>query len=310
MINIYEAQAANKRKSAVVIVLFVLFVAVVVYVISQALGYYYGYQPGGLGMVGFALIISGLMSFGGYYFSDRIVLSISRARPADRKRNLAFYTVAENLALGAGIPKPKLYVIDDSAANAFATGRDPEHAVVCATTGLLQKLTRSELEGVIAHELTHVRNYDTRLMSVVSVLVGMVALLGDWLLRARWYGGKDRDRSDGNQLGAIILILGIVLAILSPIIAQLIQLAISRRREFMADAGSVEITRQPGGLISALTKISSDREPLEAANKATAHLYIVNPFKEKGHGAVGWLANLFNTHPPIEERIKVLQKMV
>jgi heat shock protein HtpX len=308
MVNIYEAQAQNKRKSALVIAFFVVFVTLAVYVLAQAFAVYSGYQPGGLGFVGLALIVSGLMSLGSYYFSDKIVLSISGARPADRKKDFNFYTVAENLAIGAGLPKPKLYVIEDSAPNAFATGRDPEHAVICATTGLLDKLSRTELEGVIGHELTHVKNYDTRLQSLVAVMVGMVALLGDWFLRARWYGRRSDD-NEGGGIGAIILLLGIVFAIASPIIAQLIQLAISRRREFMADAGSVEITRQPSGLIEALIKISADREPLEAANKATAHLYIVNPFKEKTGRAVERLAGLFNTHPPIAERIKLLKEM-
>lgn len=308
MVNVYEAQAANKRKSALIIALFIVFVTISVYVISQAFAIYLGYEPGGLGFVGIALIISGLISFGSYYFSDKIVLSISKARPANRKRDFQFYTVSENLAIAAGIPKPKLYVIDDSAPNAFATGRDPKHAVVCATTGLLSKLSRTELEGVIAHELSHIKNYDTRLMGIVAVLVGMVALLADFFLRMSFRGGRS-DRRD-NQLGAILLILGLVFAILSPFIAQLIQLAISRRREFMADAGSVGVTRQPSGLISALEKISADHEPLEAANKATAHLYIVNPFKEKGHGAVDWFASLFNTHPPVSERIKALKSMV
>lgn len=308
MINIYEAQAANKRKSALIIVLFILFITASVYFISQAFGVYYGYEPGGFGVAGIALIISGLMSLGSYYFSDRIVLSISGAKPADRKDYFDFYTVSENLSIASGLPKPKLYVIEDSAPNAFATGRDPEHAVVCATTGLLQKLNRTELEGVVAHELSHVRNYDIRLMSIVTVLVGTVALLGDWLIRARWFGGGRRDRNGGN-VGAIFLILGIILAILSPIIAQFIQLAISRRREFMADAGAVSITRQPSGLISALQKISADKEALEVANKATAHLFISSPFKDKVKSGVGWFARLFNTHPPMEERIAALEKM-
>jgi heat shock protein HtpX len=290
-------------------VLFGVFVSLAVYVLSQAMSVYMGYEPGGLGVVGIAFIISGLMSFGGYYYSDRIVLGISGARPADRKLDFEFYTVAENLSLASGLPKPRLYVINDTALNAFATGRDPEHAVVCATRGLLDNLDRTELEGVIAHELTHVRNYDTRLMSVVAVLVGIVALLGDWFMRMSWFGrSRDSDR-DSGQIGAIFLVLGFIFALLSPFIAQLIQLAISRRREFMADAGSVAITRQPGGLISALKKISGDTEPLEAANKATAHLYICNPFKGKGKSAVGWFASLFNTHPPIAERIRVLQEM-
>jgi len=308
MINLYEAQAANRRKSALIMALFILFVTVSVYVISQAMGVYFGYEPGGLGVAGLALIISGLITFVSYYASDKIVLSISGARPADRKRDYNFYTVAENLSLAAGIPKPKLYVIEDSAPNAFATGRDPKHAVVCATSGLLNKLTRTELEGVVAHELSHVKNYDTRLMSIVAVLVGMVALLADIFLRTSFRGGRSDRR--GSQAAAIFLLLGIIFAILSPIISRLIQLAVSRRREFFADSSSVAITRQPSGLISALKKIAADHEPLEAANKATAHLYIVNPFKEKGHGAVDWFAGLFNTHPPVSERIAALTKMV
>ena len=309
MLNIYEAADANKRKSAVVVILFTAFVAMAVYFMASGMSVYYGYEAGGLGIAGIALIISGLVSFFGYYFSDRIVLSISRARPASRKKDFLLYTVVENMAIGAGIPKPKLYVIEDSAPNAFATGRDPEHAVVCATTGLLDKLTRTELEGVVAHEISHIRNYDIRLMSLVSVMVGSIALLSDIFLRARFFGGRRRNNNN-NQIGALIMLVGIIFAILSPIIANLIKLAISRRREFLADTGSVAITRQPSGLISALKKISADKEPLEVANKATAHLYISNPFKgKKGFGAVGTFSKLFNTHPPVGERIGQLKKM-
>lgn len=307
MINIYEAIAANKRKSAIVVTVFLLFFTAVVYVLSQAYVVYAGYEPGGLGYIGIAFILSGAMSFGSYYFSDKIVLGISGAKPADRKLHFDFYTTAENLAIGAGIPKPKLYVIDDTATNAFATGRDPENAVVCVTSGLLDKLNRTELEGVIAHELSHIKNYDMRLMSIVSVMVGTIALLGDWFLRMRFRGSRDNNKS--GQIGAIFLILGFVFALLSPIIANLIKLAISRRREFTADAGAIAITRQPSGLISALQKIASDREPLEVANKATAHLYIANPFKNKIGGGIGKFASLFNTHPSVEERIKMLQQM-
>ena len=310
MKNIYEVRSANKIKSAVIVVFFALFVGISVYVLSQALGIYLGYRPGGLGYIGVALIISGISSFFGYYFSDRIVLAISKARPADRKRDFNFYTASENLAIATGIPKPRLYVIEDSAPNAFATGRDPEHAVICATTGLLDKLSKSELEGVIGHEITHIRNYDNRLMSVVAVMVGIIALLGDWFLRISLWGRRRDSNEEKSQITIILLVLGFVFAILSPIVAQLIQLAISRRREFIADAGSVEITRQPQGLISALRKISSDNEPLEAANKATAHLYIVSPFKNRVRTATSLFSNLFNTHPPIEERIKSLQEMM
>jgi heat shock protein HtpX len=306
MKNIYEVAESNKRKSWIVIICFMLFVTIATYVMANAFSIYLGYEPGGLGVVGIAFIFSGLMSFVSYYFSYRIVLGISGARPADRKKEFDFYTVAENLALGAGLPKPKLYVIEDTAMNAFATGRDPDHAVVCATTGLLTRLNRTELEGVIAHELTHVKNYDIRLMSIVSVLVGSIALIADFLIRASWGGRRDDDRGSS---GTIFLVLGIVFAILSPFVAQMIQLAISRRREFMADAGAVAITRQPSGLISALKKISADHEPLEAANKATAHLYIASPFKDKSKSAVGWFSGLFNTHPPVNDRIAALSQM-
>lgn len=308
MKNIYEVQTANKWKSAVIVALFIVFVFFAAYILTNAIGIYLGYEPGGLGFVGMALVISGVSSFVGYYYSDKIVLGISGARPANRKEDFLFYTVAENVAIGAGVPMPKLYVIDDPAPNAFATGRDPKHAAICATTGLLDKLDRTELEGVIGHEMTHVKSYDTRLMAVVAVMVGLVALLGDWFIRLTWFGG--RRSNDRDSAGSIFLIIGIIFAILSPIVGTLIQLAISRRREFAADAGSVEITRQPDGLISALKKISADPNVLHTANKATAHLYINNPFKQKGHGSVGWFSNLFNTHPPIPARIKAIEGMM
>jgi len=307
MENIYEVTSNNKRKSFLVVSFFVVFVAFATYFIASAMVYYLGYEVSWVGVSGIALIISGLTTFLGYYFSDRIILTISGARPADRKRDFLFYTVAENLSLAAGLPKPALYVIEDSAPNAFATGRSPEKAVVCATRGLLEKLDRTELEGVVAHELSHIKNYDILLMSVVSVLVGSVSLLADMFLRGAFYRGN---RDERNSAGALFVILGILFAIISPLIAQLIRLAISRRREFLADASAVAITRQPSGLISALYKISKDSEPLEVANKATAHLFIVNPFKEKARGAVDWFSGLFNTHPPIEERIKALEKMI
>lgn len=302
MVNIYENVARNKRNSALVVGGFILFVTVVVYVLSQAMGY-------GLEFTGIALIISGISGFLSYYFSDSIILTLSGARPANKKQDFHFFTVTENLCMTARLPMPKLYVIEDSAMNAFATGRDPKHAVVCVTTGLIDKLNRTELEGVVAHELSHIRNYDIRLMSLVVVLVGMLALLADWFLRMGAFGSRKRDSNkESGQLQVIIFVVGIILALLSPIIAQLIQLAISRKREFLADASGVLLTKYPDGLKSALRKLSMDKEPLEAANKATAHLYIVNPLKNT-HDAVGWFAGLFNTHPPIEERIQALDAM-
>ena len=296
MTNYYELVDANKARSGVVIAFFIAFVTAATYLICYSLGFDYS-------AVGIVLIISGLLSFASYYYSDQMILSIQGAVPANKKDHFDFYTVAENLCGPAGIPMPKLYVINDPSPNAFATGRDPEHAVVCATTGLLQKLNRTELEGVIAHEMSHIRNYDTRLMGIVAILIGMITLLADILLRTRIRGRSDRD--EGN-FGAILFIAGLIMALLSPLIAQLIQLAISRRREFLADASGASITKYPEGLASALEKISKDDEPLMSANKATAHLFIADPLKNQ-KGSVSWFSNFFNTHPPVAERIKALR---
>ncbi len=258
----------------------------------------------GMDLVGIALIFSGIMSFASYWYSDKIILGISGAHEASRDKYFDFYTVAENLAYSKKMPKPKLYVMDDTAMNAFATGRDPEHAVICVTTGLLDKLNRAELEGVIAHELSHISNYDIRLMSIVTILVGFIALLSDWMLRMTFWGKKKSSDREGGQLQLVIFVVGLVLAILSPLIAKIIQLAISRKREFLADASAVGFTKNPQGLINALDKISNDKEPLEAANKATAHLYISNPLKNLPKGM---FTNLFATHPPVQDRISALK---
>jgi heat shock protein HtpX len=296
MTSYYELVDANKARSGMVIAIFIAFITAATYLICYSLGFNFS-------AVGIALILSGALSFAAYYYSDQMILGLSGAVPANKREHFDFYTVAENISRPAGIPMPKLYVLNDTAMNAFATGRDPDHAVICATTGLLAKLNRTELEGVVAHEMSHIRNYDTRLMSIVTILVGLVTLLADILLRTRIRGKSDRD--DGN-LGAILMIAGIVLALLSPLIAQLIQLAISRRREFLADATGASITKYPEGLASALEKLGGDKEPLEAANKATSHLFIVNPLKNH-KDSVGWFAGLFSTHPPIAERIKALR---
>jgi len=309
MLNIYEAQALNRRKSFIVVLFFFIFVGISLYFLLNAFSYYYGLRVGSMAVILPAFAFSALFSFLGYYFSDSLVLAISKARKADKKNFFDFYSVTENLAIGAGIPMPILYVIEDSAPNAFATGRDPKNAVICVTTGLLQKLNRNELEGVIAHEMSHIKNFDTRLQTIVAIMAGFIALLGDWLLRGRLGFRKSSNDNEESSLGGLFILLGILFAILSPIIAKLIQLAISRKREFLADSGSVAITKQPSGLISALKKISNDKEPLEVANKATAHLYIVSPFKGKNHGRVDWFSKLFNTHPPIRERLKALSKM-
>lgn len=293
----YQLVARNKRRSWLIMTAFVLFVTVVSYVI--AIGFDYP-----LSIVGLALIFSGFTSFFSYYFSDKIVLAISGAKPANRQEHFDFYTVTENIVNSQGLPMPKLYVIKDSAMNAFATGRNPEHAVVCATSGLLARLNRSEIEGVIAHEIGHIKNYDILLMSMVSILVGSIVLLGDWALRSSFYGRRrDNDRS---QLDLILFFLAIVMAILAPIISQLIKLAISRRYEFLADANAAAMTKNPEGLAKALIAISQDQEPLESANKATAHLYISDPLKNI-KGGVSTFSNLFQTHPPVAERVKALR---
>lgn len=293
----YQLVARNKRRSWLIMTAFVLFVTVVSYVI--AIGFDYP-----LSIVGLALIFSGFTSFFSYYFSDKIVLAISGAKPANRQEHFDFYTVTENIVNSQGLPMPKLYVIKDSAMNAFATGRNPEHAVVCATSGLLARLNRSEIEGVIAHEIGHIKNYDILLMSMVSILVGSIVLLGDWALRSSFYGRRrDNDRS---QLDLIMFFVAIVMAILAPIISQLIKLAISRRYEFLADANAAAMTKNPEGLAKALIAISQDQEPLESANKATAHLYISDPLKNI-KGGVSTFSNLFQTHPPVAERVKALR---
>lgn len=295
----YQLVASNKLKSWIVISAFVAFVS--------AVGAAFFYLTNSdLTLLPIMIIFSGVGAVSSYWFSDSLVLAISGAVPADRNKWFNFYTTAENLAIAAQIPTPKLYVISDSAMNAFATGRDPRHAVICATSGLLTRLDRSEIEAVVAHEMSHITNYDTRLMTIVSVLVGSVLLLSDWYFRGRLFVSR---RSERNEAGGILMILGLILIILSPIIAQLIQLAISRRREFGADAQAVAYTKNPQGLIDALSKLTADTEPLEAANRGTAHLYIINPLRENNKSGNGF-TNLFSTHPPIADRIAALQKLI
>jgi heat shock protein HtpX len=303
----YEQISRNKWKSAGLVLFFVAFI----FLLTWFFQYLTGWGTGGLVL---AAVISFAMAFVGYYTSDKIVLAISKARPVTKEEFPYLYNVVDGLAIAAGLPKPRCYVIEDSAPNAFATGRNPDNAVVCVTTGLLEKLNRVELEGVVAHEMSHIKNYDVRLQTVVVVMAGIVALLSDWMLRSfLWGGGRrrggiGRSRSGGSGGGGaqgVIIVVGLVLAALSPLIAQLVRLAVSRKREFLADASAAMMTRYPPGLASALRKISGDREPLEAANKATAHLYIVNPLKN----VKGSFNKLFSTHPPIEERIAALEKM-
>ncbi|MGQ9800440.1 MAG: zinc metalloprotease HtpX [Candidatus Saccharicenans sp.] len=297
----YEQITSNKIKSVLLVLFFVAFIFLLVWVFEEITGW-------GKGGFILALLVSLAMAVSGYYYSDKIVLAISRARPVTREEFPYLYHTVEGLAIAAGIPAPRCYVIEDTAPNAFATGRNPKNAVICVTTGLLQKMNRLELEGVIAHEMSHIKNYDVLLQTVAVVMVGIVALLSDLMLRSLWWGGgrrRSRQAKGGGQAGAILLVVAVVLAILSPLIAQLMQLAISRRREFLADASGAMLTRYPAGLASALRKIATDPEPLEAANKATAHLYIVNPLKNVG----GRINKLFSTHPPIEDRIAALEKM-
>lgn len=299
--SVYSHIDENKRKTYIVIALFM----VIVSFIGWFFGEYY-FEGSGAFFVGVAMIFSGISSLVTYYNSDKMVLAISGAKEVTKNQAPELHNLVENMCIATGQKvQPKIYIIDDTAPNAFATGRNPEHSVICFTTGILQKLEKRELEGVVAHELSHILNYDILLMSVVSILVGTVTLLADWFTRGMFYGSRKRSSKSGNS--GLLFFVGIVLVILSPLIATLIKLAISRNREYLADASAVMMTRYPDGLANALRKISSDPEILEAANGATAHLYISNPLKGQKGG--NWFANLFNTHPPVEERIGRLLNM-
>lgn len=282
--------------------LFAFLITLLVYVFTSALGLP---GPSALSFSGIALILAGIMNFFAYYYSDRMVMAISRAKQIKKSDNPVLFRTVENLCIASGLPAPKIYIIADSAPNAFATGRNPRHASIAFTTGILQKLDKLELEGVAAHELSHVGNYDTRLMTIVSILVGTIALLADFFLRMSFYSRGSRDDNKNN---AFFMVIGLIMALVAPIIATLIQLSISRKRELLADASAALLTRNPDALAEALLKISQDKEPLEVANKATAHLYIISPLKNH-HDAIGWFAGLFNTHPPITERVKALRAM-
>ena len=298
----YEQISSNKRRSFFLVLFFLALIFLLAWLFEQMMGL------GTEGLVA-AVVIAVAMTIGSYYASDKIVLTMSKARPVKKEEYPYLYNVVEGLTIAAGLPPPRCYVIDDTAPNAFATGRNPQNSVIVVTTGLLDKLNRVELEGVIAHEMSHIKNYDVRLQTLTVVMVGVVALLSDWMRRTFWWGGGRRRSSDRGKGGgggaALIVALALVMAVLSPLIAQLIRLAISRKREFLADASGAMLTRYPPGLASALRKISADKEPLEVANKATAHLYIVNPLKD----LKGSVNKLFSTHPPIEERIAALEKM-
>ncbi len=291
MATLYTHQTENIAKTWV---LMVFFLAVVV-----ALGGFFSYYYQSSGILYFAIIFSIFANIFSYWFSDKIALSVAGAKPVSRGEYFDLYNAVENLSITAGLPMPKLYIIVDPAPNAFATGRNKEHAVVAVTTGLMQILNKTELEGVIAHELSHIGNRDILLSTVVVVLAGFISLIANMFLRSMFWGGGRRDND--REGGGIMMLVGIVLSILAPIVATLIQLAISRKREFLADASGALLTRYPEGLASALEKISKYSQPMATANNATAHLFIANPF-----GSGKKISNLFSTHPPVEERIKAL----
>lgn len=299
MSTIYTHQSENVAKTWIMMSVFLCFVVAVGFVFSQVM------QSSAIlyGAIIFALV----MNVGSYWYSDKLVLMMSGAKPVEKKDAPELYRIVENLAITAGLPTPRVFIIESQAPNAFATGRDAKHAVVAVTTGILARLDKQELEGVLAHELSHIGNKDMLVSTVAVVLAGFIAMLSDFFIRWTWFGGgRSSDRGD-NRLQGILIIVGIVLAILAPIAASLMQLAISRKRESLADASGALLTRNPGALADALLKISQDPRPLQTANNVTAHLFIVNPFK--GKDATKFLAKMFMTHPSIEERVKALREM-
>lgn len=293
----FENIKKNKFESGLIVSLFVLVITLIIYYICNAL------DLGPISII-IALVCSIFSAWASYYYSDKIVLSVNGARPATREENLQLVNILDSLVVASGLSvKPKLYVVEDNQPNAFATGRNPENSVICVTTGLLNTLNYYELEGVLAHELAHIKNYDIRLSAVVSVMVGFIVMLSDMFSRIIfWGGGRNRD-NDNSRGNAILMIIGLICLILSPIFGSLMQLAISRKREFLADATSVEFTRNPDGLISALQKISGYSDDLKLANSATAHMYIANPFRKRKS------SSLWSTHPSIEDRINALRNI-
>lgn len=295
--TVYNQISENKVKTFLIMFFFVLIFSSFFFLLGKYFDSSWGYF-----FLGFTISLTS--SIGSYFYGDKLVILTTGAQPADKKQFFNFYTVTENLCLAAGVPMPKLYVINDSSPNAFATGRDPKHAVVCVTTGLLQIMDRTELEGVIAHEISHIKNLDILLASIVAVLVGTLALISDWVTRSMWWGrGRDNNRENRNPIFAVLLILALIL---TPIIATIIQLAISRKREYLADSSGALLTRYPEGLARALEKLRDNPLSLRQATSSTAHLFISNPFKKKN---TSWLVGLFSTHPPIEERIRILKSM-
>jgi heat shock protein HtpX len=297
MANLYDRKDSNIRKTWLLFTIFLIVVIGLGWVFTQVFG-----DPA---ILYIAVIFSVVMAVTSYWFSDKIVLRMAHAQPVTRENARELYNIVENLAITAGLPIPKIYIINEAAPNAFATGRDPEHAVVAVTTGILQKLDRSELEGVLAHELSHVGNRDMLISTMAVVLVGFISIASDFFLRSlfwRGMGGRNRD-----NLHPVMILIGVAFAILAPFGAALMQLAISRKREYLADASGALLTRYPEGLAKALEKISSDPTPMRSANNTTAHLWLNDPFK--GKAKTSWFHKLFMTHPPIEERIKALREM-
>lgn len=292
---IYNEIAHNNRNTVFLFVFFFVFVLALGFVF----GLVWGIGSGGLAIAGVIAIIWSLI---GYYSGTKIVLAVHGAKLADETKYLKLHNIVEGMAIAAGIPKPKVYVMQSNALNAFATGRNPKNSVICFTTGIIEKLNKVELEGVTAHEMSHIKNYDIKVMTMAAVLAGIIMILSDLLLRGFWFGGSGR--KDSGRAGMLMIILGIVLAILAPLIATVIKLSISRQREYLADASGAMLTRYPKGLASALAKISGDTNQLNTASNATSHLFISNPFKKKN-----FLSGLFQSHPPIEERIKRLNEM-
>lgn len=292
----------NKIESGIIISIFIIVITLIVYYICNSL------RLGSFSIV-IALIFSIGTSWASYYYSDRIVLASCKARPANKEEDQKLVNILDALMISAGLTKkPDLYVVEDSQPNAFATGRNPEHAVICVTTGLLEKLDYYELEGVIAHEMSHIKNYDILLSAVVSVFVGFIVMLSDLFSRTLFWGGM-KDRDEDSKANGILMLLGLVFLILSPIFGTLMQLALSRKREFLADSTAIEFTRNPDGLISALQKLENDPNELETANSATANMYIVNPFKKNGDKGKKKTSSLWSTHPSIEDRIEALRNI-
>jgi heat shock protein HtpX len=299
MPSIYTQADSNTRKTWLLITGFLVFII--------ALGWLFSYLLNSNIILYIAVFLSVFMSFGSYWWSDKIVLSMYKAQLIEKKDNPQLYNVVENLCITAGLPVPRIYIIPELQPNAFATGRDKNHAVVCVTQGLLNRLDKTELQGVLAHELSHIGNKDMLLSTIVAVLAGVLAITANFFLRISFLGGGRRSSNRDNNAGAILMILGIFAAILAPIAATLVRLAISRKREFLADADGALLTRYPEGLASALEKISSDQTPMRITNDATTSLFIDSPYK--GQQKTNWFAKLFSTHPPIEERIKILRGM-